>query len=55
MCFCTLSVHFRQVIIANEMTHSMKHKNSGRDEFVGFKLDMSKAYDRIEWPYIEKL
>lgn len=43
---------FYNVIMAHEVAHSMHIKRFGTMEFIGAKLDMSKAYDRDEWPYV---
>lgn len=40
-------------ILAYEMTHFMRRKRRGKDVYMALKLDMSKAYDRIEWPFLE--
>ncbi|XP_030495226.2 uncharacterized protein LOC115711025 [Cannabis sativa] len=40
-------------IIAHEIMDSFK-KMKGRRGFVGLKLDMSKAYDRMEWGFLDK-
>lgn len=46
---------FYNVIIAHEVAPSMKNKRTGHVGFVGAKLDISKAYDRIEWSFTEGL
>jgi hypothetical protein len=40
-------------ILAYEMSHYMRRKRKGKDVFMDLKLDMSKAYDRVEWPFLE--
>ena len=43
------------VLVAFETLHCMKNHNSGQTGFMAIKLDMSKAYDRVEWNYLQKL
>ncbi|XP_021734057.1 uncharacterized protein LOC110700767 [Chenopodium quinoa] len=42
-------------LVAFEIFHSMKRKGEGRDGSVALKLDMSKAYDRVEWVFLERV
>ena len=39
-------------IIASEVLHSM-NKKKGKNGLFALKLDLEKAYDRLEWPFIE--
>lgn len=43
------------LIIAQEAFHALKQNNRGGKENMAIKLDMSKAYDRVEWSFIEKV
>jgi len=39
------------VLLAYELTHLMQTKKGGSDGYAAVKLDMSKAYDRVEWSF----
>ena len=41
------------ILMAFETSHYMKHHQKGKTSFMAPKLDMSKAYDRVEWKYLE--
>ena len=43
------------ILIAFESLHHMKNSCSGKKGFMAMKLDMSKAYDRVEWVFLEKI
>lgn len=42
------------ILIAYEMVHYMRNKMSGVG-YAAVKLDMSKAYDRVEWRFLEEM
>jgi hypothetical protein len=39
------------IFIAYETTHFMHRRKGGRDGLAAVKLDMSKAFDRVEWTF----
>lgn len=41
------------VLVAFELLHYMKGKKGGQEGEVALKLDISKAYDRVRWDYLE--
>lgn len=42
-------------LIAYEMLHYLCRKTKGRVSGAAFKLDISKAYDRVDWLYLQKV
>ena len=47
------SIH-DNILIAHEVFHSFRSKK-GKEGWMAVKLDMEKAYDRIEWDFLFKL
>ena len=43
------------ILISFETLHYMKSKRQGNTVHMALKLDMSKAYDRVEWDYLQAL
>ncbi|KAL8116353.1 hypothetical protein AgCh_022742 [Apium graveolens] len=43
------------IMVAYEMNHYLKRKRRGRGGCMAIKMDMSKAYDRIEWEYLREV
>lgn len=42
-------------LLAFKVFHSMKHRPNGRNNSLALKLDMNKAYDQIEWCFLERV
>ena len=43
------------ILITQEMFHGLRANKSCQNKFMAIKTDMSKAYDRVEWSFIEAL
>ena len=43
------------ILVAFETLHHMKIQKAKSSGFMVLKLDMSKAYDRVEWSFVKKI
>ncbi|KAA3485161.1 reverse transcriptase [Gossypium australe] len=43
------------VLLAYEMLHTFRKKRTGMKGFMAVKLDMSKAYDMVEWVFLNEV
>lgn len=43
------------IMVAYEVTHYLKWKRRGQEGDMAIQIDMSKAYDRIEWDYLREI
>lgn len=41
------------VLVSFETLHTMATRLAGKDDYMALKLNMSKAYDRMEWNFLE--
>lgn len=46
---------FDNSMVASEIAYYMHKKSSGWDGMMALKLDISKAYDKIEWSFLEQM
>ena len=46
---------FDNAMIVFETLHTMNEKHSGKHGNMALKLDMSRAYDRVEWLLLERV
>lgn len=45
---------YDNILIAHELLHALRTRDVVSSEFLAIKTDMMKAFDRLEWPFIEK-
>lgn len=43
------------VFVAYEINHYLKRKTRGKEGHMALKLDLSKAFDHVEWQFLESI
>uniref|UniRef100_A0A803QNQ6 Reverse transcriptase domain-containing protein n=1 Tax=Cannabis sativa TaxID=3483 RepID=A0A803QNQ6_CANSA len=53
--FLSDRIIFDNIIIANEVIHAINNRKHGKVGWAALKLDMEKAFDKVEWAYIDHI
>lgn len=43
------------VMVAHELMHALKSKKDCAEQYIAIKTDINKAYDRVEWNFLEEV
>ena len=43
------------ILVSYELIHYLKRKTAGKEGSMAIKLYMSKAYDRVEWEFLQEI
>ena len=43
------------ILVAYELTHYIRNKKKSKEGYATVKLDMTKAYDRVEWRFVHDM
>ncbi|XP_019163176.1 PREDICTED: uncharacterized protein LOC109159529 [Ipomoea nil] len=52
---CNVLLISDNILIAYEVGHYLRRKQLGQVGWAALKLDMAKAYDRMEWPFVRQM
>lgn len=50
-----ISLSADNILIVHEMFHGLRTYKTCKGKYMRIKIDMNKAYDRVEWPFIENI
>uniref|UniRef100_A0A803QJ15 Reverse transcriptase domain-containing protein n=1 Tax=Cannabis sativa TaxID=3483 RepID=A0A803QJ15_CANSA len=53
--FISGRIIFDNILLANEIVHAINNRKNGKAGWTALKLDMSKAFDRVEWDFLQRL
>lgn len=46
---------YDNILVAHEVVHGLRMNPNCKSDFLAIKTDISKAYNRVEWLFLEKL